>query len=89
MSIRAEEKQKLIAEYRIHERDTGSVETQIAVLTKRIQNLTEHLKEHTKDFNTRRGLLILVGRRNSLLRYMKKKKYPQYRQLIERLGLRK
>jgi small subunit ribosomal protein S15 len=89
MSITAATKQKLIEEYRLDEKDTGSSFVQIAVLTERIQNLTEHLKVHKKDHHSRRGLLILVGKRRSLLNYVKKSDVKAYRSLIERLGLRK
>ena len=89
MSITAETKQKLVEEYRIDEKDTGSSFVQIAVLTERIKNLTEHLKIHKKDHHSRRGLLILVGKRRSLLKYVKNSDVKAYRVLIERLGIRK
>ena len=89
MSITNEEKQQLIKEYAIHPEDTGSSEVQIAILTKRINTLTEHMKINKKDFSTRRGLLILVGRRNRLLAYLRDKDFDGYKNLISKLGLRK
>lgn len=89
MAITAEEKGKLIADYRIHERDTGSPEVQIALLTRRINELTEHLKTHKKDHASRRGLLKMVGKRNSLLKYLTREDRARYQQVIGRLGLRK
>ncbi|MCT4634937.1 MAG: 30S ribosomal protein S15 [Rickettsiales bacterium] len=89
MSITNEEKQQLIKEYAIHDGDTGSSEVQIAILTKRINTLTEHMKENKKDFSTRRGLLILVSRRNRLLSYLRGKNMESYKALIAKLGLRK
>lgn len=83
------EKQDLIKTFQTHQTDTGSVSVQVAVMSARIQELTEHLKEHKKDFSTRRGLLRLVGRRRRLLTYLRKVDYNGYTQLIERLGLRK
>lgn len=83
------EKQEIIKEYALHEGDTGSPEVQIAVLTKRINDLTEHLKVHKKDHHSRRGLLKMVGQRRRLLAYLKKVDIERYRSLIERLGLRK
>jgi small subunit ribosomal protein S15 len=78
-----------ISEYRLHETDTGSPEVQIAILTERINHLTEHLKMHKKDHHSRRGLLMLVGRRRRLLDYVKKNDVERYRGLIARLGLRR
>ena len=78
-----------IAEHRLHETDTGSPEVQIAVLTQRIKDLTEHLKEHKHDHHSRRGLLLLVGQRKRLLGYLQKVDIKRYRDLIERLGLRR
>ena len=89
MSITNEEKQQLIKEYAVHSGDTGSPEVQVAVLTKRINTLTEHMKINKKDFSTRRGLLILVGRRNRLLAYVRDKSIDRYKTLISKLGLRK
>ena len=83
------EKSQTIQEYRAHETDTGSPEVQIALLTARIAHLTEHLKEHKKDFHSRRGLLIMVGQRRRMLDYMKGKDVKRYEGLIARLGLRK
>lgn len=84
-----EEKQKIVTEYAEHEGDTGSPSVQIALLTKRINGLTEHLKTHKKDHHSRRGLLIMVGHRRSLLNYLQKKNIEKYRSLIEKLGIRK
>ena len=84
-----EKKQEIIKEYAIKEGDTGSPEVQVAILTYRINDLNEHLKEHHKDHHSRRGLLKMVGRRRSLLAYLKKKDINEYRALIEKLGLRK
>ena len=89
MSITAERKQELIKEYATKPGDTGSPEVQVAVLTERISNLTEHLKEHKKDHHSRRGLLIMVGQRRRLLDYVKKKSQGRYEDLIKRLGLRR
>ncbi|MFT6579917.1 MAG: small subunit ribosomal protein S15 [Alphaproteobacteria bacterium] len=89
MSITAERKQELIIEYATKVGDTGSPEVQVAVLTERILNLTEHLKIHKKDFHSRRGLLIMVGQRRRLLDYTKRKNLKRYETLIERLGLRR
>lgn len=89
MSITAERKAELIGEFATNEGDTGSPEVQVAVLSERISNLTEHLKTHKKDFHSRRGLLIMVGQRRSLLDYLKKKDKIRYQTLIERLGLRR
>lgn len=83
------EKQAIIKEYATHEGDTGSPEVQVAVLTTRINELTEHLKVHKKDHHSRRGLLKMVGQRRNLLAYLKKKDLEGYRALIEKLGLRK
>ncbi|MBE6817938.1 MAG: 30S ribosomal protein S15 [Clostridia bacterium] len=84
-----EEKNAIIAEYATHEGDTGSPEVQIAVLTKRINDLTEHLKIYKKDNHSRRGLLKMVGRRRNLLAYLKKVDIERYRAIVKRLGLRK
>ncbi len=89
MSITQERKAQLMKEFATTKGDTGSVEVQCAVLTERIINLTEHLKENHKDFSSRRGLLILVGRRRNLLTYLKKRSLDRYIKLIERLNLRK
>ena len=87
--ITKEKKQKVIAEYRNSDSDTGSPEVQIAILTSRINELTDHLKTHKKDHSSRRGLLKMVGTRSSLLKYVKGKDINRYRQIISRLGLRK
>jgi len=85
----AEDKKDLIARFKLHEKDTGSPEVQIGLLTHRITYLTEHLKVHKKDHHSRRGLLILVGRRRRLLTYVKNKDIKRYRTIIETLGLRR
>ncbi|RQD67802.1 MAG: 30S ribosomal protein S15 [Tindallia sp. MSAO_Bac2] len=82
-------KKSIIEAYKLHESDTGSPEVQIALMTDRINHLNEHLKTHKKDFHSRRGLLKMVGKRRNLLNYLKKKDIAKYRQLIEKLGLRK
>ena len=82
-------KQELIAKYRIHENDTGSPEVQIAILTERINYLTEHLKEHKKDHHSRRGLLKMVGQRRGLLNYLHDNDIERYRTIIEKLNIRK
>ncbi|MBN1804969.1 MAG: 30S ribosomal protein S15 [Sedimentisphaerales bacterium] len=84
-----EKKQKIIGDFEIHEGDTGSPEVQIALLTERINELTEHLKSHKKDHASRRGLLKLVGTRSALLKYVSQKDPERYREIISRLGLRK
>jgi len=89
MSITADRKQQLIEEYRTAPTDTGSPEVQVAILSERIRNLTEHLQTHKKDFHSRRGLLVMVGQRRSLLDYLKRKNVGRYEQLIQRLGLRR
>ena len=89
MSINPVKKQELIATFKTHEEDTGSPEVQIAILTERIQNLTQHFSTHKHDFNSRRGLLKMIGRRRRLLNYLKRKDSERYYKLIERLGLRK
>ena len=89
MSITAEEKTKILNEYKIHEKDTGSPEVQIAILTKRINELTEHLRTHKKDHSSRRGLLKMVSKRNSLLKYLTREDRTRYQQIIGKLGLRK
>ena len=89
MALTSEQKKEILAEYGLHETDTGSAEAQVAMLTKRISDLTEHLKFHKHDHHTRRGLLALVGRRRRLLKYLEKTDISRYRALIERLGLRR
>ena len=87
-SIPKERTQELIAEYGKNAQDSGSAEVQVAILTERIRNLTEHLKEHPKDHHTRRGLLMLVGKRRRLLVYIKNRDILEYRELIKKLGIR-
>jgi small subunit ribosomal protein S15 len=89
VALTAEEKHDIIAKYATHEGDTGSPEVQVALLTKRIADLTEHLKEHKHDHHSRRGLLLMVGDRRRLLDYLKGVDINRYRDLIERLGLRR
>ena len=89
MSITAERKQELIREYAMKDGDTGSPEVQVALLTTRINGLTDHFKDHTKDHHSRRGLLKMVGQRRALLDYLKRKNLDRYRKLIETLGLRR
>ena len=89
MSITAERKKDLLQEYATRDGDTGSPEVQVAILTERINNLTEHLKTHKKDFHSRRGLLMMVGQRRRLLDYVKRKDNSRYENLIKRLSLRR
>jgi small subunit ribosomal protein S15 len=89
MSITAERRTALVSDYATKAEDTGSPEVQVALLSERISNLTEHLKIHAKDFHSRRGLLMLVGRRRRLLDYLKRKDHERYASLISRLGLRR
>ena len=89
MSISPERKQALVTEYAIKAGDTGSADVQVAVLSERIKNLTEHLKGHNKDNHSRRGLLVMVGKRRRLLDYLKKTDNGRYEALISRLGLRR
>jgi small subunit ribosomal protein S15 len=89
MSITAERKQELITEYATKDGDTGSPEVQVAILSERITNLTDHLKTHKKDHHSRRGLLMMVGQRRRLLDYLNAKKAVRYQDLIKRLGLRR
>lgn len=89
MAIPAARKQEIIHEYATADGDTGSPEVQVAVLTEHIRNLTEHLKVHKKDFTSRRGLLMMVGQRSKLLRYLRKKSPQRYQNLVQRLGLRR
>ena len=89
MSITAGRKQELIKEFAVKKDDTGSPEVQVAILTERISNLTEHLKTHKKDFHSRRGLLMMVGQRRRLLDYVKTKQVKRYEDLIKRLDLRR
>jgi small subunit ribosomal protein S15 len=89
MSVVTEKKKDVIGKFRLHESDTGSPEVQIALLTERINMITDHLKTHSKDFNSRRGLLKLVGQRRRLLDYLKSKESLRYKAVVEALGLRK
>ncbi len=89
MSIKNEIKNDIIKQHKLHDSDTGSPEVQIAILTERINQLTEHLKFHKKDFHSRRGLLKMVGKRRGLLNYLRDKKPERYRNIITKLGLRK
>ncbi|HHT45727.1 MAG TPA: 30S ribosomal protein S15 [Firmicutes bacterium] len=89
MALSSEIKGSIINQFKVHETDTGSPEVQIAILSKKINQLTEHLKIHKKDFHSRRGLLKMVGKRRGLLNYLKKNEPNRYRLLIEKLGLRK
>jgi small subunit ribosomal protein S15 len=89
MSITAERKHEIVKDFGTAEGDTGSPEVQVAILTERIQNLTEHMKTHNQDFASRRGLLMMVGQRRRLLDYLKRKDGQRYLKLIERLGIRK
>ena len=89
MSITAERKQELVNEFATNKGDTGSADVQVAILTERINNLTEHMKTHKKDFHSRRGLLIMVGQRRRLLDYLKRTATVRYDSLIKRLGLRR
>ncbi len=89
MALTKEEKQKIVKKYARSEGDTGSAEVQIAILTKEISDLTEHLKTHPHDFHSRRGLLKKVGHRRSMLNYLKNKDVTRYREIIKSLGLRK
>src|SRR2546421_2733190 len=89
MSVTAERKQELVSKFGKAERDTGSAEVQIALMTERINDLTQHLREHSKDHHSRRGLLMLVGRRRRLLDYLQRSNLESYRSLVKELGLRK
>jgi small subunit ribosomal protein S15 len=89
MALSVEKKQEIIKNFARGEKDTGSAEVQIAILTEEIKNLTEHLKEHTHDYHSRRGLLKKVGQRRSLLNYLKNKDVTRYREVVKKLGLRK
>ena len=89
MALTADQKKEILGSYGLHATDTGSPEAQVALLTKRIADLTEHLKMHKHDHHSRRGLLLLVGRRRRLLQYLSKTDIARYRSLIERLGLRR
>jgi small subunit ribosomal protein S15 len=89
MALSQERKNELIQEYRTHESDTGSPEVQVAVLTEQINTLNDHLRTHKKDHHSRRGLLKMVGRRRNLLSYLRNKDVARYRELIQKLGLRR
>lgn len=89
MSLKNDKKMNLIEKYQIHEKDTGSPEVQIALLTERITHLTEHLKTHKKDYHSRRGLLKMVGQRRGLLNYLKKSDVERYQVILKKLGLRR
>jgi len=89
LALTKERKQEIIEQFKIHEADTGSPEVQIAILTERIKDLTEHLKTHPKDFHSRRGLFLMVGQRRRLLNYLKKYHVDRYYAVLEKLGLRK
>ncbi|MEW6081319.1 MAG: 30S ribosomal protein S15 [Bacillota bacterium] len=89
MSLDSEKKREIIDQHRMHEKDTGSPEVQIAILTEKINYLTEHLKEHKKDHHSRRGLLKMVGQRRGLLNYLKNTNVDRYRAIVEKLGLRR
>ena len=89
MPLQKDDKTSIIDEYRTHDGDTGSAEVQVALLSARINQLTEHLKQHKKDHHSRRGLLMMVGQRRRLLNYLSKKDIERYRSLISRLGLRR
>jgi small subunit ribosomal protein S15 len=89
VALSTEQKRSILGDYGVHESDTGSPEAQVALLTKRISDLTEHLKVHKHDHHSRRGLLLMVGRRRRLLNYLAKVDIERYRQLIQRLGLRR
>ncbi len=89
MTLAKEKKQEIIQNYKLHENDTGSPEVQVAILTQRINELTEHLRSHKKDHHSRRGLLKMVGQRRRLLNYLRDNDIERYRSVVERLGLRR
>ncbi len=89
MGLAVEKKRSLVEQFRIHEGDTGSPEVQIALLSERINSLTDHFKLHQKDHHSRRGLLMLIGKRRALIEYLRKKDSERYRSLIDRLGIRR
>jgi small subunit ribosomal protein S15 len=89
MVLQAEKKKELVETYRVHPKDTGSPEVQVSMLTQRINELTEHLRTHKKDFHSRRGLLMMVGKRRRLLQYLNRESPTRYRGLIDKLGLRR
>jgi small subunit ribosomal protein S15 len=89
MALQTQAKQAIVADFRKSDADTGSADVQIAVLTRRINDLTEHLKTHKKDHHSRRGLLMMVGKRRRLLEYVRRNNVARYRELVEKLGLRR
>jgi len=89
MALAVEKKKQIIETNRVHPKDTGSPEVQVAILSDRINQLTEHLRTHSKDFHSRRGLLMMVGKRRRLLQYLNRENPDRYRRLIEKLGLRR
>jgi len=89
MPLAIEKKKSLIEQFRVHDGDTGSPEVQIALLTERVNSLTDHFKQHTKDHHSRRGLLMLIGKRRGLIEYLRKKDTQRYRAIIEKLGIRR
>ena len=89
MALKPEAKEAIMVEFKLHDSDTGSPEVQVALLTQRIKDITEHLKIHKSDYHTRRGLLMLIGKRRRLLDYLQEKDVARYRKLIKALGLRK
>lgn len=89
MPLAIEKKKSLIEQFRVHDGDTGSPEVQIALLTERVNSLTEHFKQHTKDHHSRRGLLMLIGKRRGLIEYLRKREPERYRAIIEKLGIRR
>lgn len=89
MPLTVDKKRSLIEQFRVHAGDTGSPEVQVALLTERINGLTDHFKQHTKDHHSRRGLLMLIGKRRSLIEYLRKKDTERYRAIIEKLGIRR
>ncbi|HLQ95288.1 MAG TPA: 30S ribosomal protein S15 [Pseudogracilibacillus sp.] len=89
MSMSKERKAEIISEFKVHENDTGSSEVQIAILTDEINNLNQHLREHNKDHHSRRGLLKMVGKRRNLLNYLRENDVTRYRNVIQKLGLRR
>lgn len=89
MPLTLEQKKSLIEQFRVHDGDTGSPEVQIALLSERINSLTEHFKKHAKDHHSRRGLLMLIGKRRGLLEYLKNNNVERYRTIIEKLGIRR
>jgi small subunit ribosomal protein S15 len=89
MPLDVERKKTVIEQFRVHEGDTGSPEVQIALITERVNSLTEHFKQHAKDHHSRRGLLMLIGKRRGLLEYLRKKDLERYRVITEKLGIRR